>query len=49
MVGKSEQMLLNMGLKQVRVRHHNNLAKIETDKTGFEILMDKKIKKFTKN
>jgi uncharacterized protein len=45
MVGKAEQMLLNMGLKQVRVRHHNNLARIETDEPGFEILMDKNKRK----
>ncbi|MDR1942756.1 MAG: ATP-dependent sacrificial sulfur transferase LarE [Endomicrobium sp.] len=45
MVDKAEQMLINMGLKQVRVRHHNNLARIETDETGFEILMDKNKRK----
>ncbi|MDR1663087.1 MAG: ATP-dependent sacrificial sulfur transferase LarE [Endomicrobium sp.] len=45
MVDKAEQMLLNIGLKQVRVRHHNNLARIETDEIGFEILMDKNNRK----
>ncbi|MDR2351263.1 MAG: ATP-dependent sacrificial sulfur transferase LarE [Endomicrobium sp.] len=45
MVDTAEQMLLNMGLKQVRVRHHDNLARIETDETGFEILMDKNKRK----
>ncbi|MDR1434231.1 ATP-dependent sacrificial sulfur transferase LarE [Candidatus Endomicrobiellum devescovinae] len=45
MVDKAEQMLINMGLKQVRVRHHNNLARIETDEAGFEILMDKNKRK----
>jgi uncharacterized protein len=28
-----------MDLKQVRVRYHGNLARIETDETGFNILM----------
>jgi uncharacterized protein len=41
MVDKAEQALLDMGLKQVRVRHHNNLARIETDENGIKILMDK--------
>jgi uncharacterized protein len=38
MVDKAEQLLLDMGLKQVRVRHHGNLARIETDEDGFLIL-----------
>jgi uncharacterized protein len=41
MVDKAEQALLDMGLKQVRVRHHNNLARIETDENGIKILLDK--------
>jgi len=40
MVDKAEQLLLDMGLKQVRVRHHGNLARIETDEDGFLILTD---------
>jgi uncharacterized protein len=31
-----------MGLRQVRVRHHGNLARIETDEDGFSILADRK-------
>jgi uncharacterized protein len=42
MVDKAEQFLLDMGLKQVRVRHHGDLARIETDNEGFEILTDRK-------
>ncbi|MDR1952034.1 MAG: ATP-dependent sacrificial sulfur transferase LarE [Elusimicrobiota bacterium] len=41
MIDKAEQFLLDMGLKQVRVRHHGNLARIETDEKGFNIFMDK--------
>jgi uncharacterized protein len=41
MVDKAEQTLLDMGLRQVRVRHHNNLARIETDERGLEIIMNK--------
>jgi uncharacterized protein len=42
MVDLAEQFLLDMGLKQVRVRHHGGLARIETDEDGFLILADKK-------
>lgn len=38
MVDKAEQLLLDMGLRQVRVRHHGNLARIETDEDGFAAL-----------
>ena len=41
MVDKAEQFLLDMGLKQVRVRHHGGLARIETDDSGFLILADR--------
>ncbi|MDR3306692.1 MAG: ATP-dependent sacrificial sulfur transferase LarE [Endomicrobium sp.] len=40
MVDKAEQTLLDMGLKQIRVRHHSNLARIETDENGIKILMN---------
>ena len=42
MVDKAEQFLLDMGLKQVRVRHHGGLARIETDEDGFLILIDRR-------
>jgi uncharacterized protein len=42
MIDKAEQFLLDMGLKQVRVRHHGNLARIETDEDGFAILTGRK-------
>jgi uncharacterized protein len=42
MVDRAEQLLLDMGLRQVRVRHHRDLARIETDEDGFLILTDRK-------
>jgi uncharacterized protein len=42
MVDRAEQLLLDMGLKQVRVRHHGNVARIETDEDGFSILANRK-------
>ena len=37
MVDKAEQFLLDAGFKQVRVRYHGNLARIETDTDGFRL------------
>jgi pyridinium-3,5-biscarboxylic acid mononucleotide sulfurtransferase len=41
MIDRAEQYLLDMGLKQVRVRHHGGVARIETDDAGFLILTDR--------
>lgn len=41
MIDRAEQFLLDMGLRQVRVRHHGNLARIETDDEGFAVLMQR--------
>jgi uncharacterized protein len=38
MIDKAEQLLLDMGFRQVRVRYHGNIARIETDKEGFRLL-----------
>ncbi|MDR3049539.1 MAG: ATP-dependent sacrificial sulfur transferase LarE [Elusimicrobiota bacterium] len=38
MIDKAEQFLLDMGIRQVRVRMHNNLARIETDESGFSLI-----------
>ena len=38
MVGRAEQYLLGLGIRQVRVRCHGGLARIETDEAGFAIL-----------
>jgi uncharacterized protein len=39
MIDIAEQFLLDVGLRQVRVRYHGNLARIETDEPGFKILV----------
>ncbi|MDR0999787.1 MAG: ATP-dependent sacrificial sulfur transferase LarE [Clostridiales bacterium] len=39
-IDKAEQFLLDLGFKQVRVRHHKNIARIETDDAGFELLLN---------
>jgi uncharacterized protein len=44
MVDKAEQLLLDKGFKQVRVRCHNNLARIETDENSFNIFNNKIIR-----
>ena len=38
MIDKAEQLLLDMGFHQVRVRYHKDLARIETDREGFMLL-----------
>lgn len=40
-IDKAEQILLDLGLHQVRVRFHDDLARIETDDNGIKILLDK--------
>jgi uncharacterized protein len=40
MVDRAEQILLDLGLRQVRVRHHGEIARIETDEEGLISLMD---------
>ena len=41
MIDRAEQALLDMGLGQVRVRYHGDLARIETDEDGFRVVMEK--------
>jgi uncharacterized protein len=43
-IDRAEQMLLDLGFKQVRVRHHGNLARIETDDEGFKSFSDKNLR-----
>jgi uncharacterized protein len=38
MIDRAEQFLLDMGFRQVRVRFHGNLARIETDAEGFALM-----------
>lgn len=40
MVGKAEDYLREQGVKQVRVRHHNNLARIEVSKEDIDIFFN---------
>jgi uncharacterized protein len=49
MIDQAEQFLLDLGIRQVRVRHHGNLARIETDETGFGILMSRGNREKTHN
>jgi len=44
MLGKAEQFLLDIGFRQVRVRYHQNLARIETDENGFRLLEKKELR-----
>lgn len=44
MIDKGEQYLLDLGIWQVRVRVHGNLARIETDEAGFATLFDQEIR-----
>lgn len=39
-VGKAEAGLRQLGLRQVRVRHHGEIARVETDEDGFVLLRD---------
>ncbi|MDR1263698.1 MAG: ATP-dependent sacrificial sulfur transferase LarE [Oscillospiraceae bacterium] len=40
MIDKAEQLLIDEGFWQVRVRKHGSLARIETDAAGFELMAD---------
>ncbi len=44
MIDKAEQLLLDLGIWQVRVRFHDNLARIETDETGFSLLLNPSVR-----
>lgn len=44
MIDQAEQFLLDLGFGQVRVRHHGNLARIEADEDGIEILLQKDLR-----
>jgi len=39
-IDKAEQFLLDMGFRQIRVRYHGNLARIETDEDGFALMSE---------
>jgi len=44
MVDRAERALLELGIGQVRVRHHGDSARIETDEEGFAILVKRAIR-----
>ncbi|MDR1472053.1 MAG: ATP-dependent sacrificial sulfur transferase LarE [Synergistaceae bacterium] len=44
MVDRAEQLLLDLGVRQARVRHHGETARIETDEEGFRLLMDRGVR-----
>lgn len=53
MVEKAEEILRRIGLKQVRVRHHNEIARIETGRQEMKLLLnpqslEKVVKEFKK-
>ena len=44
MIDQAEQFLLDLGLYQVRVRYHDNLARIEIDESGFDKILNKQFR-----
>ncbi|MDR0294210.1 MAG: ATP-dependent sacrificial sulfur transferase LarE [Oscillospiraceae bacterium] len=44
MIDRAEQLLIDRGFHQVRVRYHGNLARIETDGDGFRLLEDRALR-----
>lgn len=44
MVDEAEQLLLDLGFRQVRVRHHNTLARIEIAEDQFPKIMEKDVR-----
>lgn len=45
MIDQAEQYLLDLGIWQVRVRIHDNLARIEVDEEGFETFTDPQLRR----
>ena len=43
-VDKSEQLLIDLGFKQLRVRIHNDVARIELDPSQFDKFMDESVR-----
>jgi len=44
MVDEAEQLLLDLGFRQVRVRHHETLARIEISEDQFPKIMEKEVR-----
>lgn len=49
MVDEAEQLLLDMGFCQTRVRYHENLARIEIDEMQFPKIMEKETRELINN
>lgn len=45
MVGRAEQLLIDMGFRQVRVRYHGAVARIELPEADFERFMSRDVRK----
>lgn len=45
MIDRAEQLLIDKGFRQVRVRFHGNLARIETDEKGFRLFANPELRK----
>ncbi len=43
-IGRAEAALRALGVRQVRVRHHGDVARIETDATGMALLLDERVR-----
>lgn len=43
-ISQAERALRSFGLRQVRVRHHNEVARIETDGDGMRLLMEENVR-----
>jgi pyridinium-3,5-biscarboxylic acid mononucleotide sulfurtransferase len=43
-IGRAEQALRELGLRELRVRHHGDVARIETDKAGMALLMEDSVR-----
>ncbi|MBN7772730.1 ATP-dependent sacrificial sulfur transferase LarE [Clostridium aminobutyricum] len=48
-VGKAEQFLLDLGFRQVRVRLHHNIARIETDSFELDRFLNKEMRELVNN
>jgi uncharacterized protein len=42
MIERSEEFLANLGIKQVRVRYHGGVARVEVGDEDFETVMDRR-------
>ncbi len=42
-IGEAEAYLRSLGLRQLRLRHHGDVARIETDQAGLELLIARRV------